>query len=199
MKFILTLIATLILPLSANAAAVIGEAAPDFTATDVLSGEDIALSDLKGKTVVMEWTNPGCPFVQKHYETDNMQALQEKYTAQDVVWITVNSSAEGKQGHLSAEEAQNWVTEQNASPSYYVLDASGDIGQSYEAKSTPHMYVIDSEGVLRYEGAIDDDSSPRHSAVADAENYVASALDALAAGEEIEVKSSQAYGWAGKY
>lgn len=200
MKYIFALFAILFLPLSAaHAAPVIGEAAPAFSGHDVLSGHDIALEDFKGKTVVLEWSNHGCPFVGKHYESGNMQALQKKYVSDDLVWIVIVSSAPGKQGNVTEDEAIQIVKDQGAAPSYKLLDESGEIGRAYGAKATPHMFVIDKEGILRYQGAIDDQPSPRLSSVEGADNYVVDALEALAAGKEIAVTSTQPYGCAVKY
>ncbi len=181
-----------------HATPVIGEAAPDFTATDV-HGETVTLSELKGKNVVLEWTNHGCPFVVKHYETNNMQTLQQEATAKDVVWITIVSSAEGKQGYTTAEEAIALMEQQGSHETMRVLDPEGEIGQVYEAKTTPHMFVINKEGTLVYMGAIDDNSSPRHDTVESAKNYVRAALEDLEAGRDVEVSSSRPYGCGVKY
>ena len=186
-------------PLAAMAAPVTGEPAPDFTATGV-DGETYTLSDLKGNPVVLEWHNPECPYVKKHYDTGNMQGLQEKYTAQDVTWLTIVSSAEGKQGYAASdEEAKAIMDEQDQHATTRILDPSGEIGQLYGAQTTPHMYVIDADGVLVYQGAIDSDSSFKPESIEGATNYVTAALDALAAGEPVETASTQPYGCSVKY
>lgn len=175
-----------------------GAAAPDFTATDV-NGNEVTLSALKGKTVVLEWTNHQCPFVVKHYDTGNMQKLQKAANDNGVVWISIVSSAEGRQGHVSAEEAKKIASDAGAVPTHKILDASGEIGQAYGAKTTPHMFVINAEGNVVYAGAIDDNPSPRKSTVEDAKNYVTAALEALAAGKDVETTSTQPYGCSVKY
>lgn len=181
-----------------KAAPVVGQPAPDFTATDI-DGKPVKLADLKGKIVVLEWNNPDCPFVVKHYDTKNMQKVQTETTAKDVVWLTINSSAEGQQGSLTAEKATEYVTKSAATPSHYILDPKGEIGTLYQAKTTPHMFVIGKDGVLAYAGAIDDNPTPRHEAVATAKNYVTAAVDALIAGKPVEVATSQPYGCGVKY
>lgn len=186
-------------PASGKAAPVVGQAAPDFTGTDVDS-KTVKLSDLKGKIVVLEWNNPECPFVVKHYDTKNMQKLQTEAAAKpDVVWLTINSGAEGLQGHVDAAKAKEYITKSEAKPAHYIIDSKGEIGQLYQAKTTPHMFVIDKEGVLAYAGAIDDNPTPRHEAVATAKNYVTAAIEALSAGKKVEVATSQPYGCGVKY
>ena len=179
-------------------AAEVGKPAPDFTGTDT-HGNTHKLSDYKGKLVVLEWTNPGCPFVKKHYESNNMQGLQEKYTAKDVVWLSVNSSADGKQGNMTPEEANKLIEEQGIKSTAYLLDPEGEIGKLYDAKTTPHMFVVDKDGVLAYAGAIDSDDSFKPEAIAGATNYVAAALDALAEGKLVEVSNTKSYGCSVKY
>ena len=139
----------------AHAAAVVGKAAPAFSLTD-LDGKTVKLSDFKGKFVVLEWVNFECPFVRKHYGSENMQKLQKAYTGKDVVWITICSSAPGKQGHLTADEAKEATAERGASPTEFLLDPKGVAGRAYGAKTTPHMSVIVPKGKLLYIGAIDD-------------------------------------------
>ncbi len=186
-------------PAMGGKAPVVGQAAPDFTGTDT-DGKTVKLSDLKGKIVVLEWNNPECPFVVKHYDTKNMQKLQTAAAAKtDVVWLTINSGAEGLQGHLTADTAKEYVAKQEAKPAHYILDSKGEIGQLYQAKTTPHMFVIDKEGVLAYAGAIDDNPTPRKEAVETAKNYVTAAIEALEAGKKVEVATSQPYGCGVKY
>ncbi len=185
-------------PMTAHAAPKIGEAAPEFTGTDS-NGNVHKLSDFKGKTVVLEWTNPQCPFVVKHYDSGNMQKLQTEYTAKDVIWLSINSSAIGKEGNQSAEEANTYMDDKKSAATARILDPTGVIGKAYEAKVTPHMYVINKEGVLVYEGAIDDNDSNKQEDIATSKNYVKAALDALAEGKPIESAQTKAYGCGVKY
>lgn len=187
-----------VVPTAAGATVTVGEAAPDFTLTDS-AGESHKLSDYHGKTVVLEWTNHLCPFVRKHYDSGNMQALQAHATEQDVTWLSIISSAPGKQGHVSGEEADDLTESRDAHPSAVLLDESGDVGRLYGARTTPHMYVIDEEGVLVYQGAIDDNNSADPADAATARNYVREALDALHDGGEIDVSSTASYGCSVKY
>jgi hypothetical protein len=180
------------------AAARIGEPAPAFNAPDI-AGKTVRLGDFAGKTVVLEWTNDGCPFVGKHYDSGNMQALQRKYTASGVVWLTIASSAPGEQGYVRPVEAKADLARWRASPSEFLLDPEGVVGRLYDARATPHMVVIDRTGRLAYMGAIDDKPSTRLADVQTAHNYVAAALDALAAGRPVAITSTRAYGCSIKY
>lgn len=191
------LLALLIAP-AAHAAPEVGQPAPAFTGTDS-KGAQHSLSDFAGKIVVLEWNNPECPYVVKHYDSNNMQKLQEKYTGEEVVWLTINSGAQGKQGHLTADQANAYIAEKEAKQTAYLLDPEGTIGKLYEAKTTPHMFVIDTEGKIAYMGAIDSDDSSKQEAIEGATNYVATAIDALKAGNAIEVASSKPYGCGVKY
>jgi peroxiredoxin len=182
----------------AYAEAVVGEPAPEFTGTDTM-GNEHSLSDFLGKRVVLEWTNHECPFVVKHYESGNMQKLQKEATEDDVVWLTIVSSAEGKQGHTTPEEANKIMEEAGANSTARILDPTGEIGKMYGAKTTPHMFVIDKEGTLVYAGAIDSDDSFKQSSIEGATNYVSAALNSLDEGEPVEVASSKPYGCAVKY
>lgn len=176
-----------------------GEPAPAFTVTDT-KGKSHSLADYRGKWVVLEWFNHGCPYTKKHYKSDNMQALQREYTAKGVVWIAVVSSAPGKQGyHDSAAEADQEMAERKAAPSLIVRDTAGVLGRLYGARNTPQMFVIDPEGVLRYAGAIDDKNSSRPKDVETAKNYVRAALDAGLSGQPIAVNTTQPYGCDVKY
>ena len=192
--------AALALPFAATEAATpeIGKTAPDFEATDI-SGNPFKLSDHKGDIVVIEWTNHECPFVVKHYDSGNMQKLQKETTEKGVKWVSINSSAPGRQGNVTAEEAQKVIKEQEAAPTVAILDPSGEIGKLYDAKTTPHMFVVDKEGVLAYAGAIDSDSSPRQKGIEGAENYVTAAVDELIAGKEVSKSQTQPYGCSVKY
>ncbi len=178
--------------------ATLGQPAPDFTLTDT-NGTTHSLADFRGRTVVLEWINHGCPFVKKHYGSENMQNLQARYTDQDVVWLSICSSAPGKQGHMSAEDWNAKNAEIGAVPTAVLIDADGNVGTKYAAKTTPHMYVIDAEGTLIYNGAIDDDRSANPNAAATANNYVAQTLDALLAGESVEPFGNRSYGCPVKY
>ena len=175
-----------------------GDPAPMFTLQDAL-GKSISLKDLKGQVVVLEWTNHDCPFVVKHYNAQNMQALQKKYTSQGVQWFQVISSAPGKQGHVSAQEAIELNKDRKAAPSAVLFDPDGKIGKAYDAKTTPHMFIINSEGVLAYNGAIDSIRSADVSDIPKAENYVAQALDATLQGKMPKTSRTQPYGCSVKY
>lgn len=184
---------------SASAAVEIGKTAPDYGFTDI-TGESHSIAGFNGKTVVLEWHNPGCPFVQKFYNAGEMQRVQaEAQKDSDVVWITVNSSAEGKQGYLTKEDAAKLIAEQKAVPTAYVLDYNGEFGKLYGAKTTPHMYVIDKDGNLAYQGAIDSIKSADSDDIAKAKNYVMAALAALKKGEKPATTSTEAYGCGVKY
>lgn len=183
---------------SALAEPTIGADAPAFTAVDS-KGNTHSLEDFRGKTVVLEWSNHLCPYVQKHYETDNMQALQREATADGIVWLTIISSAPGKQGHVSAAEADKLTASRGAAPTAVLFDPDGTIGKAYAARTTPHMYVIDESGTLVYMGGIDDRPTSRHADIEGARNYVREALGALAAGEAIDTAKTRAYGCSIKY
>lgn len=176
----------------------VGEPAPAFSAPDI-AGKTVRLGDYAGKTVVLEWTNDGCPFVGKHYNSGNMQALQQKYTAAGVVWLTIASSAPGEQGYVTPAEAKADLARWRAAPTDFLLDPDGLVGRLYDARATPHMVVIDRTGRLVYMGAIDDTPSTRLADVRTAHNYVAAALDAVAAGQPVAVASTRAYGCSIKY
>lgn len=193
------LIATgLALPAVATAEPRIGEAAPAFTTLDT-SGKPVSLADFRGKTVVLEWTNHECPFVKKHYGAKNMQAQQGSAAGDGVVWLTINSGAPGKQGHVDAAGAEAVMARDGFKSTAYLLDASGDTGRAYGAKTTPHMYIIDGEGVLRYNGAIDSIPSADPADIPAATQYVTQALGELAAGKAVSVVSTQPYGCSVKY
>lgn len=196
---LMTLAAAALLAVPAFAAAPeVGQAAPDFTGVDT-NGNEVSLSDFRGKPVVLEWSNAECPFVVKHYDSGNMQTLQKEATDNDVVWLTIVSSAEGKQGYTTGEEANTYMEEVKAASTARILDSSGEIGKLYDAKTTPHMFVVDEEGILVYAGAIDSDKSFKPEAIDGAENYVAAALASLEADEPIKVASTKPYGCSVKY
>lgn len=176
----------------------VSKPAPDFTAKDS-EGRDVKLSSFKGRIVVLEWTNEGCPYVRKHYSGGNMQATQKAAVDQGAVWLTVQSSAPGTQGHVNGLEAAKWMADNNAKPSHFILDPDGKIGRLYDAKVTPHMYVIDKAGVLAYMGAIDDKPTANPADIKGARNYVVEALGAVAAGQPVKTASTRAYGCSVKY
>lgn len=185
-------------PASAQAAPVIGEAAPDFTAMDTM-GVKHSLSDFQDKIVVLEWSNHECPFVEKQYGSGNMQKLQKDATDKGVIWLTIVSSALGKQGNVSADEANKIMKDAGAHATARLLDTTSEVGKLYDAKTTPHMFVIDKEGVLVYEGAIDSDPSFNPKSIEGATNYVTAALNSLEAGTPIEITNTQPYGCGVKY
>ena len=181
-----------------HAAVEIGQPAPEIETTDT-NGNVFKLSDHKGKIVVLEWTNHQCPFVIKHYGSGNMQAVQKLAKEQDVEWISIVSSASGRQGNVDADEANKIVEEQSATISAKILDASGKIGKLYDAKTTPHMFVIDTNGNIAYAGAIDNNPSPNPNVIAKSENYVLAAIKDLKAGRSVAKSQTQPYGCAVKY
>jgi peroxiredoxin len=189
-------IVVIAVPTFANVQA--GKAAPDFTAVDS-NGKSHQLSSFKGKTVVLEWTNDGCPYVQKHYGAGNMQALQKAANEAGVVWLTVVSSAPGTQGHVDGAAANKLTDGRKALPSAVLLDPAGKVGKLYDAKTTPHMYVIDPKGNLAYAGAIDDKPTANQADIKGARNYVTEALTAVAAGKAPAVTTTRAYGCSVKY
>lgn len=181
-----------------TAAARPGVPAPTFSAPDI-GGRTISLGDYAGKIVILEWTNDGCPFVGKHYDSGNMQALQRKYTGEGDVWLTIASSAPGEQGHVTPAEARADLARWRAAPSDFLLDPNGVVGRLYDARATPHMVVIDRSGRVAYMGAIDDTPSTRLADVKTAKNYLVAALDEIAAGKPVTVAATQAYGCSIKY
>jgi peroxiredoxin len=185
-------------PSWAAVAATVGEPAPAFTATST-AGSPTSLGAYKGKVVVLEWTNHECPYVRKHYETGNMQALQRDTTGQGIVWLTVISSAKGEQGYVTAAQADDLTTSRKAAPTLVLLDEKGVVGRMYGATNTPHMYVVDKTGLLVYAGAIDDRPTSRKSDVPGATNYVKAALDSVAAGQPVKTPVTRAYGCTVKY
>ena len=176
----------------------VGEAAPGFTVI-ASNGSPVSLASYKGKIVVLEWTNHDCPYVRKHYDSGNMQSLQRDATGQGVVWLTVISSSEGTQGHVTPAQADELTTSRKAAPSAVLLDTKGVAGKLYGATNTPHMYVVDKAGVLVYAGAIDDRPTSRRADVQGANNYVRAALDAVAAGQPVKTPVTRAYGCTVKY
>lgn len=182
----------------ALAAPAIGQPAPAFTIKDG-AGQTRSLSEFKGKTVVLEWTNAGCPYVQKHYESGNMQGLQKSATKDGVVWLTLVSSAPGKQGYVSPAEAKTWKATTGAASTAVLLDPTGQVGHAYEAKTTPHMYVVNPAGKLVYMGGIDDRPTADPTSLKGATNYVAAALSDVKAGRPVAKAVSKPYGCTIKY
>jgi len=175
-----------------------GAPAPGFTARDI-AGQAVSLSNYVGKTVILEWTNNGCPFVGKHYNSGNMQALQRRFTAAGDIWLTIASSAPGEEGYVTPDEARADLARWKAAPSGFLLDPDGVVGHLYDARATPHMVVIDRTGMLVYMGAIDDTPSVELADVKTAKNYVVAALDELAAGKPVTISATRAYGCSVKY
>ncbi len=196
--FFATFCAAALLTPAAHAEPKVGAPAPAFKAVDS-NGKDVSLESLRGKTVVLEWTNDGCPYVRKHYNAGNMQALQKKWTAQDVVWLSVISSPPGEQGFADAARANTLTTERNAAPTAVLLDPKQDIARAYGASVTPHMYIIKPDGVLAYAGAIDDKPTARAADIAPARNYVDAALAEVKAGKPVTTPATRAYGCTVKY
>ena len=179
-------------------AAKVGDAAPEFTAT-ASNGKTVHLSDYRGKYVVLEWHNNGCPYVRKHYNSGNMQRLQKQWTARGVVWFTILSSAPGKQGYMAANEENDYLTKMQAAPTAALLDPSGEIGHLYDAKTSPQMVVINPQGVVIYDGAIDDKPTTELKDVTDTTNYVTRALEQAIAGKQVEMAATRPYGCSVKY
>ncbi|MFM1851574.1 MAG: hypothetical protein RIS54_1258 [Verrucomicrobiota bacterium] len=183
---------------TASAQVEVGAPAPDFTLIDI-DGKTHTLSDYQGKTVVLEWVNPECPFVVKHYESGNIPKLQVSATGDGVVWLAINSGHPGAQGDFDAAQVKAWQTRTGSAPSAYFRDQDGAVGRLYGAKTTPHMYVIMADGTLVYNGAIDSIRSANRADIAKAENYVVSALAAVAKGEQVKDAATRPYGCSVKY
>ncbi|MCE2927231.1 MAG: redoxin domain-containing protein [Rickettsiales bacterium] len=197
-SLLLSIVASFALTSQAIAAPAVGKPAPDFTAKDI-TGKEVKLSALKDKIVVLEWHNPGCPFVEKFYGGGDMQKLQADMKAAGAVWISINSGAEGKQGHLKADDAAKLLAEQKSATDHYIIDDQGTIGKLYDAKTTPHMFVVDAKGMIAYMGAIDDKPTTKSSDIAGAKNYVREAVAALKEGKPVAVSSTDPYGCGVKY
>jgi len=189
---------SLALAAGAALAAVAGSPAPEFAITDT-SGKSVKLSDYKGKFVVLEWTNPDCPFVQAQYGADAMQALQKEWGAKDVVWLLINSTNQSNGEYKSAAQMNAWIKDRGAAPKAVLLDGTSATGRAYAAKTTPHMFVIDPSGKIVYNGAIDDKRSARESDRKTANNYVRAALNEAVAGKPVSVASTTPYGCSIKY
>jgi hypothetical protein len=198
MKLVFAGFAAAFVATSALAAPQVGQPAPNFKLNDA-SGRIVSLSDYRGKTVVLEWNNPGCPFVKKHYDSGNMQRTQAAAARDGAVWLTINSGAAGKQGHMNGAEARSFVSAQKAQPAAYLLDPKGVVGKGYDAKTTPHLFVIDPRGTLVYAGGIDDKPTADKADIPGARNHVLAALGELKAGKPVSVSTSRPYGCSVKY
>ena len=196
--FALTTLLLVAIPPSFADVAKIGEAAPQFTLKNA-EGVDVSMKSFAGSAVVLEWFNPGCPFVKKFYANGDMQKFQRDARGKGVVWLTINSSATGKQGYVSQEDADDMMRDLNMESNELLLDPTGSVGKSYGARTTPHMFVIDRKGNLAYSGAIDSTPSTRSSDIASSTNYVLAALDSLAANKPIAAPDTEPYGCSVKY
>lgn len=183
---------------AATAAVSVGQPAPDFRALDT-SGKTVSLADFKGKHVVLEWVNPGCPFVQKHYNSANMPTTQKAVTSQGVVWLAVNSTHAGASDYLPPAKLADWMKEKGGAPTATLMDTDGTIGRAYGARTTPHMYLIDPQGKLVYAGAIDSKPTANPADIATATNYVKQAISESLAGKPVTVATTRAYGCSIKY
>ena len=179
-------------------AAIPGQPAPDFTVNDA-TGKAVKLADQRGKYVVLEWTNPECPFVQKHYVSKNMQALQKEFTGKDVVWLSINSTKRGHSEFKSGAQMTQWMTSQGAAQNAVLIDDTSSTGRAYAARTTPHMFVVDREGKIVYAGAIDDRRSANPADAKTAKNYVRAALSESLANQPVTVAQTQPYGCSVKY
>jgi peroxiredoxin len=183
---------------TAFASATVGQPAPDFSVTDA-SGKAVSLSDFKGKHVVLEWVNPGCPFVQKHYNGGNMQGTQKDAAAKGVVWLVVSSTAPDAKDYLKPAALQAWMNEKKAPVTATLMDDDGKVGRAYGARTTPHMYIVDPAGKLIYAGGIDDKPTANPADIPGARNHVKAALDEALAGKPVSQASTRPYGCSVKY
>jgi peroxiredoxin len=197
MKFLIALLAFV----SLNAFALTtGEQAPDFTLPGLNPKmKNVKLSDFKGKIVVLEWLNHGCPFVRKHYDSGNMQSLQSKFTGQNVIWLSIVSSAPGKQGHVDEKGALKEKMDNKSAATDILLDPAGKVGMLYGAKTTPHMFIIDKEGKLVYQGAIDDHADTDKNSIPASKNFVVTAMEEVMAGKKVTAHTTKSYGCSVKY
>jgi peroxiredoxin len=198
MRLTIAFAAAAVLAAPAVAAVQVGQPAPNFRVNDA-TGKVVQLSDFKGKTVVLEWNNPGCPFVKKHYDSGNMQKAQAAAAAQGVVWLTINSGAPGKQGHMEWEQARDFVSKAGVKSTHYLLDPKGVVGKGYGATTTPHMFIVNPQGTVVYAGGIDDKPTANAADINGARNHVLAALTELKAGKPVSVASSRPYGCSVKY
>ena len=200
MKFAVPLIAASLFVAAGTTAAAVtaGQPAPAFSGTDI-NGKSVSLADFKGKYVVLEWNNPNCPFVMKHYSSGNMQSLQKRFGAESVAWVAVNSTSEMHSDYMAPDKLAAWFKQQNAVPTAVLMDSKGDIGRAYGAKVTPHMYIVDPKGTVIYAGAIDDKRSANPADVKSATNYIVAALTDARTGKPVATAASNAYGCTIKY
>jgi peroxiredoxin len=198
MKALLAAVSLAVLSTTAFANAVVGQPAPAFSAVDA-NGRRVQLADFKGKTVVLEWVNPGCPYVRKHYGALNMQATQKAATAQGVVWLAVNSTTPDHADYLSPGRMAAWMKDQGAAATAMLMDEDGKLGRAYGARTTPHLFLIDAKGVLAYAGAIDSRPSANPADIASATNHVQQALAESLAGKPVSTPATRAYGCTIKY
>ncbi len=199
MKHLLPIAAMFVLGCQpALAAPAVGGQAPNFQLADS-NGKPVTLGQFKGKVVVLEWNNPGCPYVKKHYETGNMQKAQAAAKRDGAVWLSINSGGPGKQGHMNGAQANAFLAAQKAQPTAYLLDPKGVVGKVYGAMTTPHMYIVDKAGKLVYAGGIDDKATANKDDIAGARNHVLAALSELKAGKAVSVTTSRPYGCTVKY
>jgi len=194
----IALLGAILFSLAPAQAARVGEKAPDFTATDS-NGKVHRLLDYAGKFVVLEWHNNGCPYTRKHYDSGNMEKLQREWTERGVIWLTVISSSPGKQGYVTAEQENEYLKKMNAAPTAALLDPAGQLGRLYGAKTTPHMFIVDREGTLIYNGAIDDRPTSDTADIPGARNYVSLALEEAMAGKPVSEATTRPYGCSVKY
>ncbi|MGA8513310.1 MAG: thioredoxin family protein [Burkholderiaceae bacterium] len=192
------LVTTFLIATNVHSAATIGQKAPDFTLRDT-AGKSVSLADFKGKTVVLEWLNPGCPYVRKHYSGGNMQSTQKDAASKGVVWLAINSTDTEHPDYLKPAALQAWMGEQKAAASHTLMDESGKAGQAYAARTTPHMYIVNPQGTLVYAGGIDSIPSASASDIKAATNYIKVALAETAAGKPISAAQTRPYGCSVKY
>ena len=195
------ILSLLLLSLLATTSVKNGDTAPSFTLLNQ-DNKTVSLDEFKGKKIILEWTNHDCPFVKRHYDTTNMQTIQKDMTDNEIVWLSIISSAEGKQGHVSKEQAKELTLKRNAHPSHVLLDTKGNVGRMFSAKTTPHMFVIDELGKVRYQGAIDNLGNTGalfSTDLSKAKNYVKNAVNQLMSGEEVKDKKTRPYGCSIKY
>jgi peroxiredoxin len=195
---VFVLAAALALATAPAIAATVGQPAPEFSAPD-LTGKPVTLSDFRGKFVVLEWTNPECPYVRRHYDSGNMPSLQKEVAAKDVVWLAVNSTSPSSGEFKTPEEMKKWLGEKGAAPKATLIDKDGKVGRLYGARTTPHMYVVDPQGKLVYAGAIDDKRWASTAETKSAKNHVRAALDEALAGKPVTVAATSPYGCSVKY
>ena len=198
MKSILCAAAAAALPALAAANAVVGQPAPAFSVTDT-AGKTVSLADFKGRTVVLEWVNPGCPYVRKHYDSANMQGTQKGAADKGVVWLAVNSTHPSHYDYRKPADLAAWMQSQKAAATHTLMDADGKVGRAYGARTTPHMYIVDAKGTLAYAGGIDDKPSSNPADTKTARNHVSAALADIAAGRPVAQAATRPYGCSVKY